>query len=196
MIPALNIEKHLILVKGEDKTDEIEYCEYNNGKWSVKYHNNYKVYTYSYPNLNWFHKPNTIDPEKNIVYYNNQPISGIINIIDFGQYVRLIFKTGYKKVYPRSSIAIEETCLSNNASHNCFEYLKKLADCISIKNEDDISFLSKQYARLTKISPRSVLAAYLERKPLKTDSKVIQPIFPFGFNLSQKVATEKALKSK
>lgn len=189
----LNIENNLILVKDEDKTDEIEYCKYNNGKWSVKYFNNNKVYTYSYINLKWYSKPNIIDAEKNIVYENDQPISGIIKIIDFDQYVRLIFMAGYKKVYARSSIVIEETCLSNSASHNCFEYLKKLADIISVKNEGDIGFLSKQYARLTKISPSSVLAAYLERKPLKTDNKVTEVFFPFGFNLSQKTATERAL---
>ena len=92
-------------------------------------------------------------------------------------YVRLLFKTGYKKVYRRSSIIIEETCLTNRTAHNCFEYLKKLADHVSIKIEDDISFLSKQYSRLTTISPRSVLAAYLERKPLKKVRIVKQNLF-------------------
>lgn len=34
---------------------------------------------------------------------------------------------------------------------------------------------------------------YLERKPLEIKSSSVQPIFPFGFNINQKLATEKAL---
>lgn len=189
----MNIEKHLILVKSEDKTEQIDHCEYVNGKWRVVYYNNSTAYSYNYINVVWHKNPKIINHETYVVYDNDQPVSGIVKILDFGEYVRLIFKTGYKKVCPRSSIIIEETCLINRNAHNCFEYLKKLADHVSIKLEDDISFLSKQYSRLTTISPRSVLSAYLERKPLKKESRNIQPIFPFGFNLSQMAATEKAL---
>jgi Cdc6-like AAA superfamily ATPase len=83
--------------------------------------------------------------------------------------------------------------LNNGNAHNCIEYLKKLADHVGTKIEDDSSFLSKQYSRLTTVSPRSVLSTYLERKPLNKESRQMEPIFPFGFNLSQKLATEKAL---
>lgn len=188
----MNIEKHLIFVKCEDKTDKIDHCEYVNGRWRVVYYNN-RAYTYNYVNVVWYRDPRIINHETYVVYDNNQPISGIVKILDFGEYVRLIFKTGYKKVYPKSSIVLEETCLNNRNAHNCFEYLKQLADHVSTKMEDEISFLTKQYSRLTTISPRSVLATYLEKKPLKKERIYIQPIFPFGFNLSQKTATEKAL---
>lgn len=193
---TLNIEKHLILVKDEDKTEQIEYCKYVDGKWSVTYHKNSKVYKYNYLNVVWHRSPRVINHETFIVYESNQPLSGIVKILDFGDYVRILFKSGYKKVYKRSNIIIEENCLSNKNAFNCFEYLKKLADHTSIKTEDDISFLSKQYSRLTTISPRSVLAAYLDKKPLIKEPGNIQPIFPFGFNLSQKEATEKALSEQ
>lgn len=68
---------------------------------------------------------------------------------------------------------------------------KKLSNHISVKLNDDISFLSKQYERLTFVSPRSVLSSYLDRKAIKRQDNNIQPIFPFGFNISQKTATEK-----
>jgi len=130
-----------------------------------------------------------------VIYDNNLPLTGIVKILDFGDYVRLIFKTGYKRLYPRAGIFIEESCLSNKTGYNCFEYLKKLSYQVSIKTDDGISFLSKQYSKLNVISPRSVLASYLEGKPLIKDNILIEPIFPFGFNLSQKNATKKALTS-
>ncbi|HYE11112.1 MAG TPA: AAA domain-containing protein [Patescibacteria group bacterium] len=189
----MNIEKHLILIKGEDKTEEIYHCESSNGKWRVIYKNNSTEYTYNFFNVEWHKFVQFINNETKIIYNNNQPLSGIAKIIDFGKYIKIIFKTGYKKVYDRSSIIIEETCLANKTANDCFEYLKKLADHVSIKSEEDLSFLSKQYDRISTISPRSVLSAYLEGKPLKNQNNYIWTIFPFGFNLSQKAATEKAL---
>lgn len=192
----MNIEKHLILVKGEDKTEQIDYCEYTNGKWQVIYHNNSTGYPYNYNNVVWYKNPKIVKQETCVVYDQDQPLSSITKILDFGDYYRIVFRTGYRKVYRRSSIIIEETCLTSKNAHDCFDYLKKLANHVSIKGEDDISFLSKQYNKLIIISPRSVLAVYLERKLLKRESRQIQPIFPFGFNLSQKDATEKALSEQ
>lgn len=194
---ALNIEKHLILVRNDDKTEQIDYCEYVNGKWVVIYHNNSnKEYNYNYNNISWYKNPKIINHENSLVFESNQPLSGILKIIDFGDYVRILFKSGYNKAYKRSSIIIEENCLTNKNANNCFEYLKELANYTGIKIDDDINFLSKQYSRVTNISPRSVLSAYLEKKPPIKKSSEIQPIFPFGFNLSQKLATENALSEQ
>lgn len=189
----LDIEKHLILVKNEDKTEQIKYCEYAQGRWKVSYCNNSREYMYNFINVVWYKDPKEINANTHIIYDNNQPISGIVRILDFGEYIRVLFKTGYKKVYKRTNIVIEETCLNNSNAHNCIEYLRKLADHVGTKIEDESSFLSKQYRKLTTFSPRSVLSTYLERKALNKGSKLTEPIFPFGFNLSQKKATEKAL---
>jgi hypothetical protein len=49
----LDIEKHLILVKNEDKTEQIKYCEYAQGWWEVSYYNNNKEYKYNFINVVW-----------------------------------------------------------------------------------------------------------------------------------------------
>ena len=189
----MNIENHLILIKHEDKTAQVEYCKYDHGKWHVKFCNSNKSYAYNLSNVEWCKTPAIIDPQVNLVFINDQQLSGISKILKFNQYIRIIFKTGYHKVYPASSIHIEESCLKDKLSSNCFEYLNKLAGHIEIKTEDDIGFLSMQYSSLQTISPRSVLAKYLGGLPLKKEKQLCQPIFPFSFNLSQKAATEKAL---
>lgn len=190
---ALDTEKHLILLKNEDKTEQIDVCNYYNDKWQIRYHNNSKVYTYNVKGVVWNSDPNRIDINNNIVYVNNQPISGINNILDFGSHVRIFFKNGYKKTYPSSYITIEQNCLSNKKAANCFGYLKKLANHVSLKPEEELTFLGKQYESISSISPRSVLSAYLETRPLKREEEQPQVIFPFGFNASQKSATEKAM---
>lgn len=192
----MNVEKHLILVKDQDKTEQIEYCQYINGKWVVRYHNNDTEYSYNYQNIEWYKNPKIINHETSIVYEFDQPLSGVVKILDFGEYIRIFFKRGYKKLYKSSNIIVEETSLSNRKSRDCLEYFKELAEHVSLTSDDDISFLSRQYSRLTTISPRSVLAAYLEKKPLQKVNIDTDPIFPFGFNLSQKTSTEKALSEQ
>jgi len=62
----------------------------------------------------------------------------------------------------------------------------------SVINENEDSFLSKQYGKITCISPSSCLAKYLHPSVLHSRLHVPMLLFPFGFNLSQKIATEKA----
>ena len=191
----MNVEENLILIKGEDKTEKIISCENNNGKCSVTFDNN-KTYAYSGFNIKWIRQPIEINPETTIIYENNQPLSGVVKILKFEQHIKVCFKNGYKKLYDVSSIVMEETSLKNKASNSCFEYLKKLAANVSMTLNDDSSFLSNQYNKIKNISPRSVLSSYLNLQEIKKTTNRKQIIFPFGFNLSQKSATEKALSNQ
>ncbi|MEH7307599.1 AAA domain-containing protein, partial [Neobacillus drentensis] len=144
-------------------------------------------------NIIWLKDPKLMDPKTILIYENNHSITGMTKILNFGDYIKLVFKNGYKKIYKRSSLVIEETCLSNNSARGTFDYLKTLARYVSIKDEKDNSFLSKQYEKISMISPRSVLAAYLSGIPFDGENKQVKTFYPFGFNISQKSATEKAL---
>lgn len=85
--------------------------------------------------------------------------------------------------------------LNNPDFYNCFEYLKQLAKIVGFANEGDSSLLSKQYEEITNINPSSILEKYIHPTELSRPQykQMSMPIFPFGFNLSQKDATEKAL---
>jgi len=101
--------------------------------------------------------------------------------------------TGYKKVYHRREIYIEQSCLNKPNAKNTFEYLKQLSKIVSIIDESDGSFLNRQYEKMTCVCPSSVLSKYLERAVLHSRPYEQIPIYPFGFNLSQSDATKKAL---
>lgn len=90
----MNIEKHLILVKDEDKTEQIAYCKYIDGKWSVTYHNNSTVYTYNYLNVVWHRDPRVITMRLPLCMNLINPYPGIVKILDFGDYIRILFKSG------------------------------------------------------------------------------------------------------
>lgn len=67
---------------------------------------------------------------------------------------------------------------------------------VSVTNEEDRSFLSKQYEKIFFVSTSSVLAKYLYPYKLNASRSICRPIYPFGFNLSQRIATEKAMSEQ
>ncbi len=193
---ALNIEKNLILIKNEDKTEEIINCsQITNGKRDITYKNN-KIYTYNSNYITWSRNCTEIDSQTVIVYEKGIPISGITKIIKFDELgcIRLIFKTGYHKLYHKSQLEIQKNSLGDSVCLDCFYYLKELAGSIDFENDND--FISRQYQHITAISPDSVLSKYLNHKTIKRTTYFSQIIFPFGFNISQKEATEKVLTNQ
>lgn len=192
----MNSDKYLIIVKGEDKTEKIQSINYN-GMWEIVYYSNsYKTYKYSGYNIEYYKNPIVISGENNIVYENNNPISGIKKMLFFDCYIKIFFTSGYRKLYNRSSIVIEETCLKSKSALDCFEYLKRIAEYVGIKVDNDTSYLYKQYSKIKAISPSSIFSKYIEKKPIEKDNADLQFIFPFGFNLSQKSAVERAMTNQ
>ena len=124
----MNIEKNLILIKNEDKTEEIINCSpITKGKRNITFKNN-KTYTYSSYNIEWSRNITEIDSQTVIIYEKGIPISGINKIIKFEElgYIRLIFKTGYHKLYPKSELDIQKNSLEDSMCKDCFTYLKEL----------------------------------------------------------------------
>jgi len=84
----LDIEKHLIFVKSEDKTEQIKDCQYVDGGWDVIYNNYSKVFSYKYQNVEWYKNPKIINPQTSVVYVLEQPLGGVLKIFDFGDYIK------------------------------------------------------------------------------------------------------------
>ncbi|EEG79110.1 AAA domain-containing protein [Dethiobacter alkaliphilus] len=191
----MNTDNNLILVKGEDKTEQISRCEYKNGKWQIQFGGG-KTFSYSYSNVERFNNPAIHDPAETVVYHGDEPLSGVQKIMVFKYHIRICFATGYKKVYSKNELKLEQSCLKNADAHSCFVYLKQLSDKVGISNEEGKSLLSEQFKKLTWVSPSSVLAKYLNPTKLDKSEAELIPIFPFGFNLSQKEATDNALSQQ
>lgn len=161
----MDIEKNLILVKGKDKTENISHCCFENNKWQIEFGKD-KTYAYNQQNVQWLKDPVSINRSTSVVYQNNHPLSGVDKIFDFGDYIRICFMTGYKKVYLSQEIRIEQSYLSRPDAKNIFEYLKQLSKMISVVDESNSSFLNRQYEKMTCVCPSSGLAKYLERTAL------------------------------
>ena len=128
---------------------------------------------------------------------------------DDGQKYYITFKNGKRYSYNADNVRIDIPDLSDIHRHNCFEYLKEIAGSIGITDKDDNleshNILSYQYSQINSADNYSILNAFLIGKlpddlpnsqPYNTShdkKEAMDPIFPFGFNVTQKDAVDKAL---
>jgi superfamily I DNA and/or RNA helicase/very-short-patch-repair endonuclease len=203
----VNESKNLILVRNregkfEDKTVQIVSCYKGSSKYNIIFESKPEMtYEYNYSSVNWSTNPIEYVLDETIIYQGDKIISGIERLLDFGDNIKLFFKKGRKKLYKKDEVNIEKNCLQDKKSKDVFQYLKELSKIIRIENEEsnnnyeEETFLSKQYNKINSLSPRSILALYLIKGELKKENNHSRFIFPFGFNISQKEATEKAINN-
>ena len=90
----MNEEKILVIIKGEDKTKEIEYIsETDNKKINIKFKNEEKIYKYNEKNIIIKEKTEYIDFKDKEIYYKNQILFNVQNAIRFDKFIK-----GSKKV--------------------------------------------------------------------------------------------------
>lgn len=117
--------------------------------------------------------------------------------------IEITFNDGKKFSYNQENVEIHESILSEKKSKDTLSYLKEIANAIGIVvtiNDKPINLLLKHFEKIEFVEKNSLLGAYLSGELLKVNkSKTIldlEIIYPFGFNLSQKIALEKALDNR
>ncbi|WP_419878155.1 AAA domain-containing protein [Brevibacillus centrosporus] len=194
----MELDHYLILVKGEDKTEQIQEYQYKNGKFEITFQGG-KTYTYLESNVLIYTNPSELDLDKYAIFSQNQMLTSIEKTYCFEKHIRVIYKWGKKEVIPTNNVQIVRSCLSDTKSRNTFEYLKQIASVVSLKSDDGNNILATQYNQIDFIRDDSILAAFLDPSKVVTipESNVDElPLFPFGFNHSQKEAVHHALCQK
>ena len=79
-------------------------------------------------------------------------------------------------------------------NNKIFRYLKELSNHISFQDRNNA--VSKLFKDLKDINPNSVLAKYLNQKPIEKVENHNFKIIPFGFNINQKEAVQMALNNQ
>lgn len=185
--------KYLIFIDGTNKTSEILSVERYGQNIKIIFNGNNKEYSYNTERVSIFENPNTIDPGILHIYNNNNILGNIAKILDFGRHMKIFYNSGRISVYPKDALRIERNVLAMQNVKNMLDYLKTLAK--SIKSDDN-DFLDKQYEKIDYISENSALSTYLQPCSGKTCDYYGTKIFPFGLNLSQEAAVEKALTNQ
>lgn len=202
----MNARKQMILIKGEIKTSDIKFCQYNREthKWDVDYGKG-KIYSYGYLNVEWLTNSEILNPNMYRISKDGHELFDIKDIHVFKSvyqneiYWHICFGDGKEIDYRKSDLHIEESCLNQKQSADVFAYLKQIAKLSDIKNEaTGEKLLAKRFDKISFLSDDVALAKYLNPSSLQTENKTREyiPIFPFGCNNSQYKAVKNAMENQ
>lgn len=200
----MNTRKHMIIIKGEIKTPEIRFCQYNANvqKMDVEF-NNGKTYSYAYSNVEWLKEPIVLNPNIYRISRKGREFFGIEAIYVFrgtyDSYWHICFGDGSERDYRQSELGIVESCLNQSQAANVFEYIKQIANLSDLKNEETgEKMLAKKFEKISFVGNDVALAKYLNPSSLKTNKvkREYIPIFPLGCNNSQYKAVKRAMENQ
>jgi hypothetical protein len=115
-----------------------------------------------------------------------------------GEKCEVAFSNGGTFTYSAGNVQIVESVLNVQKSRDCFEYLKRVADVtgliVTSDSGEKFNTLASNYAKIDFVRPDCILGAFLGGKLPETDGGFCaNPVFPFGFNASQKIGVDNAL---
>jgi superfamily I DNA and/or RNA helicase len=191
----LDITTTMILVKGEDKTENISWLDNaRKNQWiEVQYKGNFTIYKYSSQNIVILRKPKSIALEHCLVSIKGVPAYKVSKVLNFGIRYRIIYENGKCETVLLQDISF----IKNQAKQSCISqilnYLKEISQYTS-DSEHEEAYLKTELDQLTFVNSDSALYYYLKGNQSKIKSVDINKIiFPFCYNLSQKTALETSL---
>lgn len=192
-----SIRDTLIIVNGKDKTDSIVSCNYRGGKCDIVYNNSPRTYSYNSVNVRILKLIQNIDPKSVIFKAKGRTITDIDQILYFGEFYRVVRANRKDLSYHKNDVELLKNCLYEAKSHELFEYFKETASALSLKTDNGVNILQRQYEKITAVEDTTVLAKYLDpSNPISARNENKQLIYPFGLNQSQKKAVENAFSSQ
>ncbi|OOM78356.1 hypothetical protein CLPUN_19650 [Clostridium puniceum] len=192
----MNIENSIIFINDEDKTEAVINCyQIEDDKIEVKL-NNGESNIYGDSQVKWSTKFEPIELRNVVIYENEVQMTNLLKAIIFEEFdkIRIIFKDGSNKLYSRDKLVIRDNGLEEPIVENNFMYFKEISKQLDLYNDYD--GVSKILEKISVINPNSALVNYLNPKSIEIGYDFDFAIYPFGFNLKQREAVEKALNSK
>lgn len=108
----------------------------------------------------------------------------------------IVFKNSSKEFfYGKNRAQVVRTAISGDNAFSVFNYLKEIADAVGLKTEEGDNILSKSYQGITHIPEDCMLSGFLNETLPGNSVTTYVDVFPFGFNLSQKEAVNKAFSN-
>lgn len=192
----MDIENSIIFINDEDKTEEVVDCyltEDNKIEMKLK---NGESNIYDKKQVKWSTKGEPIDLRNVVIYENGVQMTNILKAIIFDEFnkIKIIFKNGTNKLYSKDQLDIKDNGLEEPVVENNFVYFREISKELDLYNSYDGA--SKIFENISVINPNSALVDYLNPKSIEIGEEFDFAIYPFGFNLNQKEAVEKALNSK
>jgi hypothetical protein len=190
-------EKELLIIQynesqgiWEDCTKRVQWYDMQDNACRIKYVGNNTFYWKSYRDIQFFDNPKKMDINNRLVYCDGLIVFGLKELLIFGGYVKLFYKSGYSKLVDKNSIRIVRDLTNDTYVSNFIAYLKEIA--VLMPADDEYNFLLSQLEKIT-VLENSVLGKFLQGKLTRDRFKDVL-LFPFATNAAQRLAVQRAME--
>lgn len=185
--------------KWEDKSEEIALCVDNRAEKTVEisYKSNpAQSYRYRHNRVRLLDATRNLDPAKVQLRLGGRLLRDVESIVEYPGFYAVVSR-GRRTLYAASEIGVERDVAADGDCKKVLDYFRAVAEQVSLKGDDGESLLAGQFRYVERVPDASVLAAYLNpASPLKSLRSPNVLIYPFGTNVSQKLAVEQAFRSQ
>jgi hypothetical protein len=190
---SIDSRQNLIIIKGKEKTDQILRISQEAERMVVTYKGG-KSYRYSKHNVEWLSNPCRIPIGNCQVVVGGDLLFDIEEILHFEKWVKIFRSNGDSRCCMFSELSIQRMKSSNGRNPDVLAYFRELAEASALRTNEDKSLIAMKYRNLDIVSGRSILSNFLLAKPLASGTVSSDLIFPFGCNMSQKMAVQRAIQ--
>lgn len=198
----MNLEKHIILINGVDKTFQVESIRLDGHQYAIKFQNSSKTYSYSRNSVIWLTNPLTLDIGNCHIYVNGKRENNVMSIQLFvgnTEFYTIKYTNGFVRHFPKNAVDINRSCKVGKAS-GIFDYLHQCAGINTLGDvEEDMAskrILSAIYSNINFIDEETAAAVYLDSQRDIKECEIDTILFPFGCNASQERAVKAALSNQ
>ena len=194
----MDINKYLIIIKNEDKTEDVINYENNKGLINIKYKSTEKMYSYSRSDFQFYKNPVEMDIKDKRIISNQGYVYNVARILKFENICKIFFEDGTSIVATENNLQLVDNNKPQIMSLDKFDYYKEISKVVSVKTEEGKSLLTDEYEKVNFISKDTALYRYLNPQIgiKKIDVNLNNIIFPFGANKSQFEAVKNAMSNQ
>lgn len=199
----MNLENHIIIINGVDKTYQVDSIRLDGHQYAIKFQNSEKIYSYSTNNVLWLTNPLPLNISDCYIYVNGRQVNNVKSIHLFSsndeRYYAIIYGSDFIRHYSENEIDIRRSCLTGKAI-GVFDYLRMCAGIntlgINVDGKLSEGILTSIYSKINFLDETTAAAVYLHPELGVSHRKIGNLLFPFGCNASQERAVKEAISNQ
>jgi len=139
-----------------------------------------------------------MDIEEYNIFIKDKDVTQDVFLVEpNGQQINVMFKNGRSYSYNRKNVRFVPKNQDEINAKNNFKYLQSLAEAVGLSSEHGQNILLKNLNRIDASNKESVLYDFLSGTATENDNYIEDnPVYPFGFNLSQRQAVDNAISNR
>ncbi|ABL64361.1 AAA domain-containing protein [Chlorobium phaeobacteroides] len=190
----MNSRQNLVIIKGKDRTDQILRIGEATEQRMIVTFSNGKPYFYARENVAWLSNPGRITIDHCQVLVEGDLLFDIEEVLRFETWVKIFRRNGESRCCLFSDFSVQRMSSSDGRSTDVLAYFRELAETTGLMTNDNKSMMAMKYRNLGVVSGRSILSSFLQARPPGSGTVPSDLIFPFGCNMSQKMAVQRAIE--